>query len=279
MSQQIFKICKLEFNNFRSIDHVVINNIDNITILVGPNEGGKSNILNAIAWSFSDKELSRDDTPTKILGKTKKNNIIADVFIEILNPNEYITILSKRISEELENLVKSDMMHLTKQTFKEIRFLRMQKRKDGSRFISFYDSNFIPLSSLKLLEENLEIEFQINLQNIDTFQERIRDIFSNGLLQLMDEKHVNYNVNNLAIQIDNLLKNQHFNQMTNYITEALRKIVEKHSGESTEKEKYKKEILKEWRTFSVDNIPKCIRGIEISSSRILVIISFLFFSS
>ena len=42
------KICGLEINNFKSIRHLKIENIDNAFILVGKNSTGKTAVLDAI---------------------------------------------------------------------------------------------------------------------------------------------------------------------------------------------------------------------------------------
>ena len=41
-------IREVEISNFRSIKHQVINNIDNILVLIGKNNSGKSALLQAI---------------------------------------------------------------------------------------------------------------------------------------------------------------------------------------------------------------------------------------
>lgn len=54
------KISDLHIKNFRSIEELQLNNIDNLTYLVGRNNAGKSNILKALLTFFNNKITSED---------------------------------------------------------------------------------------------------------------------------------------------------------------------------------------------------------------------------
>ncbi|WP_240797222.1 AAA family ATPase [Vibrio tasmaniensis] len=56
------KLKKLEINNFRGISHAKID-IENFTTLVGPNNIGKSTILNAIHLVLDNRKPKKEDWP------------------------------------------------------------------------------------------------------------------------------------------------------------------------------------------------------------------------
>ena len=54
-------IREVEISNFRSIKHQVINNIDNILVLIGKNNSGKSALLQAINAFWGNYSIDEDD--------------------------------------------------------------------------------------------------------------------------------------------------------------------------------------------------------------------------
>ena len=64
------KLKKLEINNFRGISHAKID-IENFTTLVGPNNIGKSTILNAIHLVLDNKKPKKEEQRNKHCALTK----------------------------------------------------------------------------------------------------------------------------------------------------------------------------------------------------------------
>ena len=69
-------IREVEISNFRSIKHQVINNIDNILVLIGKNNSGKSALLQAINTFWGNYSIDEDDF-------YKNKNIITNRLIPI----------------------------------------------------------------------------------------------------------------------------------------------------------------------------------------------------
>lgn len=54
-------IKEIEISNFRSIKHQVINNIENVLVLIGKNNSGKSALLQAINAFWGNYSIDEDD--------------------------------------------------------------------------------------------------------------------------------------------------------------------------------------------------------------------------
>ena len=82
-------LTKVTIRNFRSIKVAHINNIGDITVFVGANESGKSNILKALNWFGTDESMEDNDIPVEFLCKNEDilmKKPIVEVYFEIFNP-------------------------------------------------------------------------------------------------------------------------------------------------------------------------------------------------
>ncbi|GAH98827.1 unnamed protein product, partial [marine sediment metagenome] len=61
----------------------ILNNFDNITTFIGPNEAGKSNILLAIQWALTKEPLSKEHLPVKLQGKNIPDFIVCSAYFSI----------------------------------------------------------------------------------------------------------------------------------------------------------------------------------------------------
>jgi len=101
-------LTKVIINNFRSIEHLELKNIGDITILVGPNESGKSNILQALNWFGSTEPLKGDDIPVDKRGLIKDNDVIVELYLKVVDIFRFLKTLKLRINKELKDLFGID---------------------------------------------------------------------------------------------------------------------------------------------------------------------------
>jgi len=95
MKLDLIRIC-----NFRSINDIEIK-LQNLTLLVGENNAGKSNIIDAIRTFYDDRKFQETDLP--------KNRSNEESWIELsysLNPNE-VELLPKKPTLEIKNGILS----------------------------------------------------------------------------------------------------------------------------------------------------------------------------
>lgn len=95
MKLDLIRIC-----NFRSINDIEIK-LQNLTLLVGENNAGKSNIIDAIRTFYDDRKFQETDLP--------KNRPNEESWIELsysLNPNE-VELLPKKPTLEIKNGILS----------------------------------------------------------------------------------------------------------------------------------------------------------------------------
>lgn len=95
-------LTKAVIRNFRSIENLHLKNIGDITVLIGPNESGKSNILLALKWFGEDGPLKEENLP---VGRdVKADDVIVELYFKIIDRHRFLNLLSSKINEKLENL-------------------------------------------------------------------------------------------------------------------------------------------------------------------------------
>lgn len=73
------RLKRIIIRNFRTIGPKGISvDLDEIVVLVGPNNAGKSSILRAYNVIMSDEKLSLDDFPNKIISTDANLNLLTD---------------------------------------------------------------------------------------------------------------------------------------------------------------------------------------------------------
>ena len=98
------KIKSVTINNFRSIQHATIE-LHDYSIIVGENNVGKSNIIDAIRWFYGDLELKIDDISYRILDNYEP-------WIEIeydMKPVEYMALPKKYRIEKNKLRVRKEI--------------------------------------------------------------------------------------------------------------------------------------------------------------------------
>ena len=114
-------LTKVIIRNFRSIKELdKINNIGDITVFVGANESGKSNILKALNWFGTDKPLKEEDIPVEFWGKGDKEYLkspIVEAYFEIVGKNLFknkIIKLNRTIVVTIKIIIATNTMIIPK---------------------------------------------------------------------------------------------------------------------------------------------------------------------
>lgn len=135
--KNLLSIKQIKICNFRSIEKININNVGNINVFVGPNEGGKSNILKALEWFSNDNEMSDEDIPKRKDIEDKET--IVEIAFKINNSKKYLQKVQKNIKIDaklLKYLKEKDSI-----TFHEPKYLLVKKQKNGKKYIEFFNSS------------------------------------------------------------------------------------------------------------------------------------------
>ena len=97
MSSTLYLV-KAIIRNFRSIREVHLNNIGDVTVFVGPNESGKSNILRALRWFGMDSPIKEEDIPVDLRASIEKiDQPIAEAYFEIVNAEKFKELLNSKV--------------------------------------------------------------------------------------------------------------------------------------------------------------------------------------
>ncbi len=192
--------------NFRSIEQLQLKNIGDITVLVGPNESGKSNILLALNWFGNDKPLNEEeDSPIDTV--IKDDDVIVELYFKIIDGHRFLNLLKSKINEELENSFGEgfvvDLNGLKKKFKKEKKFglldvvdkteesqnskesveisfsyLKFQKLANGSFLTFVFDDELERLNDTIAQHLQDEILKNIKLSAIfnEAFEERLRNV-------------------------------------------------------------------------------------------------------
>ncbi|GEM_PF-2794215 len=103
---RVLYLVKVIIRNFRSIREVHLNNIGDVTVLVGPNESGKSNILRALNWFGTDSRMKDEDIPVDLRASIEKiDQPIVEAYFEIINREKFRELLNFVIESEVQKIL------------------------------------------------------------------------------------------------------------------------------------------------------------------------------
>jgi len=173
-------LSKAVIRNFRSIESLHLNNIGDITVLIGANESGKSNILLALKWFGNDKPLSDDDSPVD--KDIKKDEVIIELYFKITDVLQFRNLLESKINEEFNSLGIGSIAELNDlEIFYS--FLKFQKHADGSFTCFIFDDRLKEVTGIIVQHLQNKIK-NINLSTI------FRNVFEKRLATLLSAKNI-----------------------------------------------------------------------------------------
>lgn len=135
--KNLLLIKRIKIYNFRSIEEININNVGDINVFVGPNEGGKSNILRALEWFSNDNEMSDDDIPKD--KDVEDEETIVEIAFKINNSRKYSQKVQKNIKIDaklLKYLEEKDSI-----AFHEPKYFLAKKQRNGRKRGKFFDGS------------------------------------------------------------------------------------------------------------------------------------------
>ena len=174
-------LLKAVIRNFRSIESLHLNNIGDITVLIGANESGKSNILLALKWFGNDKPLSEDDSPVD--KDIKKNEVIIELYFKITDLLQFRNLLESKINEEFNSLGIGSIAELNDlEIFYS--FLKFQKHADGSFTCTIFDDRLKEVTGIIVQHLQNKIIKNIDLSTI------FKNVFEKRLATLLSAKNI-----------------------------------------------------------------------------------------
>jgi len=184
------ELVKIRIRKFRSIEELHIKNIGRINIFVGPNDSGKTNVLEALAWFNTDGELEDTDKPYEESIDGEED--IITLYFKIINKNRLMTI--------------GDFF-INKNKLKDTIYLSISKKANGKFSVEFIDKNY---NSEELISEKLIIK---------KVAEIIKSKFSKSIHEYIKEKYPNLNPYDV-------LQHQNFSMIPKYIEEFVNTVIE-----------------------------------------------------
>lgn len=207
-------LTKAIIRNFKSIESLHLNNIGDVTVLIGPNESGKSNILSALNWFGTDGPLSYEDKP---VGKNiDEDEIIVELFFKIINKEDFKEQLVSKVNKELtsifggEDIVKINNLNINFELFK------LQKRADGSFIGVVFDTELQELNKAisRQISEELQKNFNFAAIFTRTLEENLKTILSAN----------NVPKDQIPSELSRIMQNPNFSSHLNSITEKISSI-------------------------------------------------------
>lgn len=205
-------IKKIVINNYKTYQNTTIEFVDNITTLVGPNECGKTNLLEALNFLIDHQKLKKSDTCLycKNYWNEKPN------FIYYLDSNQFGF---KNSDSDLKVIVKLNNVEIekppdvsTKQTF--IKMHRVFFPKGGGGHIHV---NFPPN-----IQTNYDLPEMVTIKEGEYYD--IKMLSKTELEQLNDfNKNTNL-YNKLSIQEVNSIEPSLFDDNEDYMNEIFKKV-------------------------------------------------------
>jgi len=212
--EKLLTIKQIEVYNFRSIENIVIKNVGNINALVGPNEGGKSNILKALEWFSNNDKMSDNDIPKS--KNIKDDEVIVKIIFKIINPERFLLKVREIIEKDSEfsNYLKEDIMD-----FSKINYFLIEKQKNGKKDINFFNTSgeLIDLVSIninKFIQQKLK-NGQLNTNQI--IKDGINKFFINKGLKPQPNQN----------EIDTIFNHQDIKDAINDIDSQLKPIFDR----------------------------------------------------
>jgi len=105
---RLFHITKIHIQKFRSLKNIVLKNLGDVTILVGPNESGKSNILRALSWFGTGDGLSEEDKT--INERISNEDDIVTVYFKVLDVEKFSESLAREINRKLKDVLDVELL-------------------------------------------------------------------------------------------------------------------------------------------------------------------------
>jgi len=212
--EKLLTIKQIEIYNFRSIENIVIKNVGNINALVGPNEGGKSNILKALEWFSKNDKMSDNDVPK---GKNiKDNDVIVKIIFKITNPEKYLLKVQEIIEKDSEfnKYLKKDIMD-----FSKINYFLIKKQKNGKKDINLFNTSG---ELINLISININKYIQQKLKN---GQLNTNQIIKDGIKEFLINKGLKPQPN--QNEIDTIFNHQDIKDAINDIDSQLKPIFDR----------------------------------------------------
>lgn len=154
-----------------------LNNIGDITILVGPNEGGKSNILLALKWFGTDEPLQPEDKP--VIKSIKDDDVIVDLYFKVLDQDRFIASIEEKIAAELKKVANKKIDINLNQLNIDYAFLEIKKRANGSFEVTILNTD-IKEQNTKIIQYIFDL-FQKKINLVDIFNYFLRENLINTL--------------------------------------------------------------------------------------------------
>lgn len=203
-------LIKVIIRNFRSIKELhKLNNIGDVTVFVGANESGKSNILKALSWFGNDKPLGDNDKPVEFwaVNVDDLGEPIVEAYFEIIDKERFNNnVISKVI--EICDITKSnvdgeDILKNDKTILNNVQFLKFEKYANGSFKSHTYDSQLKDITHTYINLFRKHITNPLNL---------FAKIYEDTLLEELKLKNIPEN--QLTNAVGNIKNDVNFN--TNY---------------------------------------------------------------
>lgn len=191
-------LTKAIIRKYRSIEELHINNIGSTTVLVGANESGKSNVLQALNWFGNNDPLSGDDLPVRGSRRISSKDPVIELYFKITEESNFLNLLEGKINAKLEenlgkgiSVKKEELAKISNDTQgKDKRlgsaYLKLLKFSDGSHSGDMLDeqlrslvSNFEKNLSGFLAIDNVKLKEEFN----DFFDQRAENVLKNKNFQ------------------------------------------------------------------------------------------------
>lgn len=184
IKNDMVRICyltKVVLRNYRSIKKDIhLNNLGDITILIGPNEGGKTNILRALKWANTDDPLKREDRP--VTGNIGDDEIVVELYFRVIDRSLFLERL-------LENVQKTTRITIEEEKYFampiDVTFVKLSKQVNGLRSIDLLDETMEKLNKdlvnifEKLILNGTINEIKKNLTN------RLEEAFIDSISEIL----------------------------------------------------------------------------------------------
>lgn len=253
MSRFIYLI-KAVIRDFRSIDVIHLNNINDVTVLIGPNESGKSNILSALSWFGTDRSLRYEDRPVD--RDIKDVSIIVELYFKITDENKFKKHLITNINKELTNIFGANYNIEIHNIDTNPAFLKLQKHANGSLKGTIYDSKLQELN--KEISRQISESLQRDLKLPVIFEISFKEILENTLSANNVPKDI------ISNEIDKIMQNPNFSIHFSTIIDKMKTIQSENSKIPDLASKLDTEIQPIVGTIPNNNITSNITGINIS---------------
>lgn len=175
------KLVRFKVKNFRSIEESDWIEVSDNNCLIGTNEAGKTNLLIAL-WKLkpanTEPIVPLDDFPRHLYSTYKKGEHSKDVFI--------------RADFELDESLQQEIARTLKADLEQVKTVLIQRKYDGSYFISFPYSKIETYPSSRLVRLIDDFEQQLSkydgyLKESDDFRENVDTLLTTSRSFIQEE--------------------------------------------------------------------------------------------